>query len=104
MTWTTTTALAIAFVAVPLISGSADEAAQATIKAACEANMIVPPSTCSCLAARAGADLNDLQQAWLAASMSDETNEALALKDQMNPVQAMQAGMFLVGGVPACAG
>jgi len=56
-----------------------------------------------CLAAKVGADLDDLQQAWLAASLSDRTSEAQALTDQMNPAQAIEAGMFMVSGVQACA-
>jgi len=97
-------AIAAALVAAPGGAARADAAAQETIQAACETELDVPPGVCPCLAAKAGADLDDLQQAWLAASMTKQMNEALALKDQMSPTQAMQAGMFLVGGVPACAG
>jgi hypothetical protein len=104
MQWMVAGLAAMALAAAMSVPASADEAAQAAIQSACGTNLDLPPGTCPCLAAKAGSDLDDTQQAWLAASLSEQTDEALAIKDEMDPVQAMQAGMFMVRAPGQCAG
>jgi hypothetical protein len=81
----------------------AGEAEQGAARAHCEAELVVPPGTCPCLAGKA-AEMSEAQQALLAATVTGDEARAAELRATL-PVEAiMQVGTFHLHQVPACAG
>lgn len=60
-------------------------------------------SACQCLADKAG-DLEDIEQAFLAATLNQKSTEVIEIRLKMTVPQLTNAGMFLPNTAPACQG
>ena len=84
-------------------SAFASEAERAAIKQGCLTNMNWTEQACQCLADNA-ADMDDAQQAFLAATLNKDSAGAAALRSKMTIPQMTQASMFVLNVGPSCQG
>jgi hypothetical protein len=93
-------ALAIGTIAAPA-GLSATPALQAEIKAGCMLSTNWGDAACTCVADKA-AELNDLQQSFLAATMNQQQAQAAQTALQMSQAETQGAAMFLANAAPSC--
>lgn len=75
-----------------------------TLKNECGVQLSMSSSACACIADKAGAELSDVQQAFVAAQVTRNKPEAGRLQQQMTVAEMMQAGTFMTNAPGACAG
>jgi hypothetical protein len=80
----------------------ADADAIETLRRECAAQLNLPPGGCDCIAGKAG-ELNDNQQAFLAATFSKNQGVAATLRGQMTVDELTQAAMFATNAPQTCA-
>lgn len=83
------------------VPAHADQQAIDTLHHECGVQLKLPPAACDCIAARAG-ELNDNQQAFVAASVTKDEATAATLRGQMTIDELTQAGMFMATSPQAC--
>jgi len=84
-------------------SALASEADREAIRQGCLANMNWTEQACQCLADKA-ADIEDVQQAFIAAILTKDSAAAAALRPKMTIPQMTQASMFVLNVGPSCQG
>jgi len=82
-------------------SAFADAGALETLGAECAAQLTLPPPACACIVAKA-AELNDNQQAFLAASVTKDEATAATQRGKMTINELTEAGMFMATSPQAC--
>ena len=85
--------------AAPAIAAPADVE---TIRRECGTQLRMPASVCDCMAARA-AKMNDSQQAFVAAIVTQDLARSKSVQDGMTVQQLTQAGMFMSTAPAQCA-
>lgn len=83
-------------------SAFADAGALETLGVECAAQLNLPAPACACIVAKA-AELNDNQQAFLAASVTKDEATAATLRGEMTINELTEAGMFMATSPQACA-
>ena len=81
----------------------ASEADQTAIGEGCLAKLNWSEQACRCLADRAG-EMEDVQQAFLAATLKQDSAAIADLRNRMTIPQITQASLFLVNAAPSCQG
>ena len=81
----------------------ATEADQAAIAEGCSAKLNWSEQACQCLADKAG-ELEDVQQAFIAASFTEDSAVLADLSSQMTIPQMAEASLFAVKAGPSCQG
>jgi len=81
----------------------ATEADQTAIGQGCLAKLNWSEPACQCLAEKA-AEMEDVQQAFLAATLSQDNAAIADLRSKMTIPQLTQASLFLMKAAPSCQG
>jgi hypothetical protein len=84
--------------AMPAFGGAGD---LETLRTECAAQLNLPSGACDCIAAKAG-ELNDNQQAFLAATVTKDVATAATLRMQMGIEELTEAGMFMANSAQIC--
>ncbi|HUU66657.1 MAG TPA: hypothetical protein VMW57_05150 [Methyloceanibacter sp.] len=95
-------AVLLAVAAIPSLALASPEHL-ATIEAECGTQLKMPPAACACLKGKAG-ELNDGQQAFIAAVVSKDKATQKDLTQGMTVQELTQAGMFMTNAPAQCAG
>ena len=95
--------LLLPFLAFAGTSAVATEADQAAIGQGCLAKLNWSEPACQCLAEKA-AEMEDVQQAFLAATLNQDSAAIADLRSKMTIPQITQASLFLVNAGPGCQG
>ena len=90
----------LAFAWTPALATEADRTA---IGEGCVAKLNWSEQACQCLADRA-AEMEDVQQAFLAATLKQDNAATADLRSKMTIPQLTQASLFLVNVAPSCQG
>jgi len=93
--------VALSFVALTATSALADAGDLETLRTECAAQLNLPSGACDCIAAKAG-ELNENQQAFLAATVTKDVATAAALRMQMGIEELTEAGMFMANSAQNC--
>ena len=73
-----------------------------TLRTECAAQLNLPSAVCDCIADKAG-ELSESQQAFLAATVSQDFAAAGEVRTQMSIAEVTEAGMFMAGSPQGCA-
>jgi hypothetical protein len=98
-------AIALAVVstlAVPMPS-QADEGDLQVLHDSCLTSLNVPPGVCECIAETAASDLNDKQQAMVAAMVSGDQAQSAVLRGELTIEEITAAAGFMTNAPAACA-
>jgi hypothetical protein len=79
----------------------ADAAAIETLRTECAVQLNLPAPACDCIADKAG-EMNDDQQAFVAAAVTKDEATTAALRGQMTVADLTEAAMFMTTSPQAC--
>jgi hypothetical protein len=94
-------ALTLALGATPALAGQAE---LAIIHDQCGVQLNQPPPVCDCIASSAGVQLNDDQQAFMAAQVTANAPEIARTQALLDQNEAMGVAQFMTTAIGACGG
>ncbi len=95
-------ALALCAVTTMLWSSPAFADAGDTLETECKAKLGLSDAACKCIGDKAGADLNDKQQALVVAIVTENDAEQTKLQGDMTQAEMAAAGEFMTNAPGAC--
>lgn len=78
-----------------------DSGALETVRSECATQLKLPAPACDCIVGKVG-ELNENQQAFVAAMVTKDEATAAALRPQMGIDELTQVGMFMTSAPQAC--
>jgi len=79
----------------------ADTGALETVRSECATQLKLPPAACDCIVGKVS-ELNENQQAFVAATVTKDEATTAALRPQMGIDELTQVGMFMTSAPQAC--
>ena len=96
--------LAAAFLAASLSPALAGPEHLTIIGQQCASQLKLSAAVCNCMVQKAGAELNNSQQAFMAAQVTGNTAEVARVQGMMTAQEAVATGQFMTSVVGQCGG